>query len=288
MTTDTTLLDDLGSRDYADAWDDLEDVSTEFASIRPKKDRQLNLRVDEELLSQLREVAAARGEAYHSLARQLIEEGLARAGYRQAEAAPQHSSSRPFRMKEVLLVLLGAPDAHVENAIVLGKTRLQKLLFLVAQHMKPNVTSRFEAYDYGPFDEFVEPDIEFLASEGLIEDASREVLRRDVAAGGPTGAELLEWVKTRNEPPESQLERYRLTQVGMEWVRRFLSSDAFGDPHSKKALFDECARLKSRFGHAPVDELVAYVYAEFPEYASRSKIRRQVAERSDARATKRG
>lgn len=282
--TDREALERAGERDYAQVWDDLEDVSAQFADVHRKKDRQLNLRVDAELLAALRTASAQAGEGYHSFARRLIEEGVGRA----LEAAPAQSSPaatsaissrRPFQVKEVLLVLLSRPGAtDQENEPIEGKTRLQKLLFLAAQHLKGEVAARFEAYSYGPFEEEIEPDLEFLASEGLVEWEGRGPDVPQIGNEAERGARILDWVRSRAET-KPRIESYRLTQLGLEWVRRFFASDAFGSAEAKQRLAEECQRLKEQFGRVPLDDLVEFVYAEFPEFTKQSKIRHEVAER---------
>jgi predicted DNA binding CopG/RHH family protein len=289
MTMDTTI-ETAGENDVAEVWDELDDVTSEFAGVRPKKDRQLNLRVDEGLLAALREAAARTGEGYHTFARRLIEEGVAHALAEPSVAAAEEASTRPFRMKEVMLVLLGAGGSRVkENEEILSRTRLQKLLFLAAQHLQPEVASRFEAYDFGPFGESVETDVDFLASEGLVEATGREAIPEVRAQDPERGRRMLEWVRTQHAAVESrseQVESYRLTRAGMEWVRRFLASDQFGQPDAKQRLVAECEELKRRFGRVPLEEVVDFVYSEYPEFTARSKIRHQVAERL-ARKTER-
>lgn len=290
MTADTSRFETVADRDYTEAWDELEDVSEQFQGMRPRKDRQLNLRVDSDLLASLREAAARTGESYHFLGRRLIEEGVARVLAQQEErgSAEDEAERRPFRMKEVTLVLLGAGGAsRAANEAVEGRTRLQKLLFLVAQHLKPAVSARFEAYSYGPFDETVGPDLEFLTGEGLVESEAGEVLPEPAASPEDRGARILEWIRQRGaeRPEQAAPESYRLTQKGMEWVRRFLASEQFGSPEAKSKLLEECEQLKRRFGRVPLDELVDYVYGQYPEFTARSAIRHQVAER---RARKKG
>ena len=48
-TPDSTHLQALTDHDHADDWDTMEDVSGQFANLRPRKDRQLDLRVDKDL-----------------------------------------------------------------------------------------------------------------------------------------------------------------------------------------------------------------------------------------------
>ncbi len=291
--TDKQVLERAGERDYAEVWDDLEDVSAQFADVRPKKDRQLNLRVDADLLAALRMASAQAGEGYHSFARRLIEEGLARAlegePAEPSSAATAAPSRRPFQVKEVLLVLLSQPGASdQENEPVVGKTRLQKLLFLAAQHLKGEVAARFEAYSYGPFEEEIEPDLEFLASEGLVEWEGRGPEIPQIGDESERGARILDWVRSRAETKPRPTESYRLTQLGLEWVRRFFASDAFGSADAKKRLAEECQRLKEQFGRVPLDDLVDFVYAEFPEFTRQSKIRHEVAERRALKLARQG
>jgi len=283
--TDEITLHNADSVDVTDLWDDLEDRTSEFSSIS-RKDRQLNLRVDEALLAAIREVATVRGEGYHTYARRLIEEGVAR---ELAQASdPRLPSDRPFRMKEVILVLLGATDPDAANeAMLVGRTRLQKMLFLAAQHLKPQVAARFEAYSYGPFDESVESDVEFLASEGLVEASGYESITQLPEDDADRGRLVLDWIRTRNEAAASsqdEIETYRLTRAGMEWVRRFLASEEFGTSDAKQQLWAECIKLKATFGRVPQRELVDYVYANFPEFTKNSKIRDQVAARIEQKS----
>lgn len=283
----------LGEQDHAADWDALEDVTADFTDLRPRKDRQLNLRVDQELLDTLRALAARRGIGYHSLARDLIDEGLARAAYEHEVHQPANSTQgRPFRMKEVILLLLGAPGASGrENEAIVGRTRLQKLLFLTAQHLQPHIAARFEAYDYGPFEESVAPDIEFLADEGLVQMPGHGATGTSAAAGDAEyGKGLLAWVHARHGPEPDQerpTERYRLTQQGMDWVRRFVASGGAGNPEALMALQQQVAALKQQYGKTPLSELVELVYAEYPEFTEHSKISHQVAERRARRGTQR-
>lgn len=283
--SDDTKLRDAAEQDYAEVWDDLDDVSAEFASVRPKKNRQLNLRVDEELLTRLRNVAAHQGEGYHSLARRLVEEGLARELTTESEHQETTAPSA-FQMKHVLLVLLGSRGPTTqENEPLVGRTRLQKLLFLAAQHLKGESLARFEAYDYGPFDEGIEPDVEFLTGEGLVERGGAADDWRRSDKEKVLGAEILDWVRSRPEQIQPEDESYRLTQRGMEWVRRFFDSPAFGSAEAKEKLARECQALKETYGRVPLNDLVDLVYTEYPEFTKRSKIRHQVAERVARKAS---
>jgi uncharacterized protein len=273
--------DAVGEPDITEVWDQLEDVTSEFESVRPRKDRQLNLRVDDALLESLREASSRMGEGYHAFARRAIEESVARALSEPSEDDLAPGSTRRLRMKEVMLVLLGAGQSFDEPPeAIAGRTRLQKLLFLTAQHLQPHVSSRFEAYDFGPFEESVQADIEFLATEGLIEATGHETLPEVRQHDPERGKRILQWVRGRAErTDESRLEEYRLTRAGLEWVRRFIESEQYGNAEVKRQLLAEATQLRKQFGRVPLEKLVDYVYREYPEFTARSKIREQVSER---------
>ena len=274
----------------AELWDVLEDVSSEFVVVSRRKDRQLNVRIDEELLTALRRAAELRGEGYHSLARRYVELGVAQDLATLEDR--QHELRRPFQLKEAMLVLVGADGVKGHpNEPIDGKTRLQKLLFLLAQHLHPDVGARFEAHNFGPFDEAVSVDLQFLAGEGLIEPVGGTTEIEVLRPGSDRGDRILEWIRSRNEESTSRtLESYRLTQKGLGWVERFFASEEFGSPEAKKRLATEAARLKRTYGRMPLEDLVEYVYEEYPDFTARSKIRHEVAERAArkrARATQR-
>ena len=97
------------------------------------------------------------------------------------------------------------------------------------------MAARFEAYSYGPFEESIETDVDFLSSEGLIEATGRQTLPEVRTYDPERGKRIVEWVRSRGlAPDDSSVEEYRLTRAGMEWVQRFLASDQYGDPDVKK------------------------------------------------------
>jgi uncharacterized protein YwgA len=263
---------DLYTTDLSETWDELP-VDDQPIPERGRKDRQLNLRVSGDLLSALRGLAARRNESYHALARGFIEQGLLR-----EETTADSPAQRPFSTKEATLVLLAAPgQSHELNEEVSGRTRLQKLLFLLTQHLQADVQARFEAFHYGPFEENLNADIEFLTAEGLVEGPGS--LAEIELGDGDRGARLVEWVRARTGPANELVESYRLTKRGMDWVQRFLADPTVGREEPRARLFEESARLKERFGRVSLDALIDHVYDEYPEYAENSKIRGQVAER---------
>ena len=280
MTDEPVRHSDDPYDDVTELWSELDDVSSEFAAVNRRKDRQLNVRVDEALLAALRRAAHLRGEGYHSLARRYVEYGVAQdlATFEDRE----HASRTRFQLKEAMLVLVGADGANGHpNEPIDGKMRLQKLLFLLAQHLRPDVAARFEAYNFGPFDDAVSVDLQFLAGEGLIEPVGGTTEVEVLPPGSDRGDRILEWIRGRNDPTSSRmLESYRLTQKGLAWVERFFASEEFGSSEAKQRLAAEAARMKRTYGHMPLDDLVEYVYEQYPEFTARSKIRHQVAERA--------
>lgn len=266
--------------DVSELWTALEDVSTEFAGISRRKDRQLNVRIDDDLLAALRRAAELRGEGYHSLARRYVEHGVAHDLALLEDR--EHDRQAPFQLKEAMLVLVGADGANGHpNEPIDGKMRLQKLLFLLAQHLRPDVAARFEAYNFGPFDDAVSIDLQFLAGEGLIEPVGGTTEIEVLEPGSDRGDRILEWIRSRNDKSSNRtLESYRLTQKGLAWVQRFFASEEFGSSEAKRRLAAKAAEMKRVYGHMPLDDLVEYVYEHYPEFTARSKIRHEVAERA--------
>lgn len=84
------------------------------------------------------------------------------------------SGTKPSMRRRALIMLLFSQGAsNQENEPVDGITRLQKLLFLMAQdpELRKYLKSRYEfaAYKYGPFAEVLYDDVQYLDSFGLLE-----------------------------------------------------------------------------------------------------------------------
>jgi uncharacterized protein YwgA len=77
------------------------------------------------------------------------------------------------REETLLLLLFTSPTAQGTLPAIVGSTRLQKLVFLatrespiLAQHCRER--HDFVAYDFGPYSNRLERDVENLAGQGMI------------------------------------------------------------------------------------------------------------------------
>ena len=86
-------------------------------------------------------------------------------------------------------------------------------------------------------------------------------------------------MRARTGPASELVESYRLTKRGMDWVERFFQDPAFGGDDAKARLRNESEQLKRKYGRISLDSLIDHVYEEYPEFAEKSRIRDQVAER---------
>lgn len=139
------------------------------------------------------------------------------------------------------LVLLGVGD----EAPVEGRTRLQKLMFLIQQRLEDQGGAikwgySFEPYDYGPFAKALYDDLDELQRRSLVKERERclddDVIQYD----------------------------YVLTKDGGEYVREKLDNSHFD------SLTITAESVKDEFNDMPLQQLIDYVYTEYPEYAENS------------------
>jgi len=136
------------------------------------------------------------------------------------------------------------------GGVIRGKTRLQKALFILNRleevYKQPIVPASFKPYDYGPWSPDVERALERMREKGMVETYSE-----------PTNGE--EPVTVIKASPEA-LERGRAV------LDRLKETSAWQDIKARMHLAV----------HAPLLELLWYVYDIWPEYTSNSLIRRRL------------
>lgn len=139
------------------------------------------------------------------------------------------------------LVLLGVEDEEP----VEGRTRLQKLMFLIQKRLEEQGEQlswgyQFRPYDYGPF------------AKELYDDLDR-LRRRD-------------FVAEREQRLDDDVIQYDyvLTPKGEKCIRERL-----GEPHLE-GLAETAEAVKDDFNDIPLQQLIDYVYSEYPEYAENS------------------
>jgi len=222
---------------------------------------QLNIKLEHELLDELKSVAAARSQPYHRLARQWVQLAL------ESEERRLGLDSRPAGqpvIKDLMVLLLHAPNARGQDA-VRGITRLQKLLFVVEQTLATG-SARFYAYQYGPFDEGVNDAAQALKLAGFLgEDAQPP-------PGPPSFQDMMASAKDRSGPKQApQADEFALNRAGHEAAERLRSSS-----RAYEQLYRAIHQIREEWD---TPELLERVYETWPKYTERSLIADEVAQR---------
>lgn len=224
---------------------------------------QLNIKIDYEVLDDLKIRAAELRRPYHRLARQWIEAATAREeralGLAQVPTPP---------IKDLMVLLLHSPGYGGGEAIR-GMTRLQKLLFVIEQKLASS-DSRFYAFNYGPFNEEVNDAAEALRLAGFMSGT------QPIKPALPTFAEMMETAERRSGPRDpGSPEVFALTPSGHDAAERLRqSSEAY------KRLFEYVGEVRKDWDTPDLNDLVHRVYETWPKYAEKSKIREVVKERA--------
>src|SRR5438105_3227694 len=223
---------------------------------------QLNLKIEPDALEHLKVVSDRLRRPYHRLARQWIEAALV------GEKALAPQQSRPSRpaMKDLMVLLLNATKGPGAGAAVRGITRLQKLLFVIEQKLVAD-SSRFYAYNFGPYDEQVNDAAQALRVEGLL---------RGSQAASPTPPsfdEMMATIKDRPGPRDDTkvVEEFALSNEGHLAAERLRRSN-----QAYERLYARIGELRREWD---TPDLIARVYEAFPKYTERSLIRDVVNQR---------
>ena len=144
------------------------------------------------------------------------------------------------------LALLYADEEHQID----GRTRFQKLIFLMQMEgnlndLAPTDTYRFEPYDYGPFSSTLYDDLDIHIERGLIDDSKEELDEED---------DIVKY-------------EYQLEPEGQEFIEEQLSE---GD---LERIVNEAERIVREYGDMPLPELIDLVYSKYPDYAENSVLR---------------
>lgn len=146
--------------------------------------------------------------------------------------------------RAVYVLLLLAAD---KGAPVAGRTRLEKLVFLIQEKILQELrlvvsedVYHFRPLHFGPFSEEVLDDLRTLKMLGL---------------AGVDGEDKAEQV-------------FRITDKGHVAAQRILETGRV-----PRVLMDKIERIKVDFGRLSLDELIREVYREFPQYIEQSHIK---------------
>jgi hypothetical protein len=182
------------------------------------------------------------------------------------------SSSNVDNRKDLLLLVLGANEGDP----VVGVTRLQKYLYLLQdkEGWRDKLTAnhyRFRNYDYGPFDDQIYADLDFLENVDLI--TKEAVGEESLSENGEERLASESWATSDPEfapwTADEAIWAYRLTEKGREFVK------------DKLAISDGEARtieaIKSRWNGAPLTEFLRWLYATYPDVAENTKLKHLTA-----------
>ena len=175
--------------------------------------------------------------------------------------------------KDIVMLLLYSPnaaDSHTEA--VCGRTRLQKVVYLLQQEgsiAPEGVMFSFTPYKYGPFSKDLAVAIDFLESKGWVEVEAgvQETPVEDEACIVdqdyllPNDVEDISCSYT--EPKLS------LTDKGVA-LAESLYAQLTDD--KRRSLLE----IKNRYARLPLRELLRYVYTKYPEGAEKSEIKHLV------------
>jgi uncharacterized protein YwgA len=149
-------------------------------------------------------------------------------------------NSKRLTRSEVLLLLLNAPGlSGVENEPIKGRTKLQKLLFLIQKSIPKNsllVSYPFRPFKYGPFCKEVYDDLQFLKEEGLIKEEKEYLKEKGI------------YVK------------FKLTEKGQQKARELANT-----PEGIE-LVKVVTDIKKKFNHMTVADLVEFTHEQYPGY----------------------
>lgn len=170
------------------------------------------------------------------------------------------------------------------NDSVAGITRLQKLLFLFEREFEPkseilSAHFAFEPYKAGPYSSKMYDELEFLENLGLIES---EVIGQTTEAEAEeidklNFEDLISSEEPNNTPrsmSDSYVERnFKLTEAGKSKIEELVKSGEY------EPFIDGIRKVKSKFGKISLNDLLYYVYTNYPEMTVESEIKDRVLSR---------
>jgi predicted DNA binding CopG/RHH family protein len=230
------------------------------------QDEQLNIKLSQETLDEIKTRGAAVRRPYHRLAREWVESAV---GREETRLGLEPSRSTSPATKDLLMLVLHTRNSRGEAA-VRGITRLQKLLFVIEQSLAES-GGAFYAFDYGPFDEGVNDAAEALRLAGFLRGS------QPTSGGPPSFDEMLATAATRSGPRDKpEIGEFALNDRGHTIVERLTQEQpAFAQ------LFETVQELRKEWD---TPDLVERVYEKWPEYTERSRIRDEVAARRKRRS----
>jgi uncharacterized protein YwgA len=184
------------------------------------------------------------------------------------------------RRNLVLLFLGASGDPSDTSGSINGITRLQKLLFLLereGQLVPEGDGFQFEAWKAGPYSAGLYDDLELLDNLGYIKsEVSGKITDAEAAE-----VDLLDFEDLMGEeeevsdaitpsPDAYEERRFTLTEKGREKVLDLLSREGVDE------LVDRIRRIKSKYSHYSLSDLLYHVYTKYPDMTTESEIKEKV------------
>lgn len=128
-----------------------------------------------------------------------------------------------------------------------GRTRLQKMVFLMQQELAERSQSpvqsdkyEFVPYDYGPFSKELYDDLDSMIAQDFIEDAEEELGQGKIKYD------------------------YYIESEGADFVQAQEKSD------NARMILELARKIKDEYNNMRLSDLIDEVYSKYPEYAKNS------------------
>jgi len=143
-----------------------------------------------------------------------------------------------------------------------GITKLQKLIFLIQEETEftevhEKIEFEFESYKYGPFSEEIYDRIRFLIAIGAIEAVDTD--------------SDTDHVRTQDDQNDLSGKKFVLTEKGKKISYEF--NEILDDN-----IEEEIEAISNEYNDLTLNELLEYVYTQYPNYTDESEILEEVLE----------
>lgn len=182
--------------------------------------------------------------------------------------------------RDLLLFLVGIGAEEGRSESLGGITRLQKLVFLLEKEERIVPTGdgfEFVPYDAGPYSSRLYDDLQFLENLGFLgseitsESTEEECPEIDALNDEIMLPDFGALVGDDPKSPEMYEERrFYVTQKGRTRIDMLLAT---GEYHPFELAIQ---KVKGQYGKLSLTDLLYYVYTNYPEMTSESKIREKV------------
>ncbi len=188
-----------------------------------------------------------------------------------------------IKRRNLVLMLIGLEESGELRASIGGITRLQKFLFLLEKECGLVPTDEgfeFSAYKAGPYSSKLYDDLEFLENLNFLESeiegeatdaeaAEVDLLDFDELIGdGDDGGKAADSYEER---------RFGLTDKGVQKIETILKNREY------EPIVEGIRKIKSRYGHHSLNDLLYHVYTHYPNMTTESEIKDKVLKRKRPR-----